>query len=305
MTLLGRVSPIYPGDNCCSLEGKKTLKQQNSNQKQLLSQTPRQQPQTTMNTKAEAQRLFWFRAGFTGWTMPKPAAHSEPELCYSLGINPQQQFAASVLLFTLKSVSRKVSGLFRHPSTGKYLPSRGTRNTDVAFVNSALKTAAAAAPSAQCCSISPLLIPCDGAVPVSLRRPPRSLTAAIISPLSHTVTLPQCCRPEPIQTALVVFAAPDLSLLWCLFICSSKPNGIWYLNYFWLNPLKWYWNVWNISTLYDLYAHLSEMTSMHTHIQIFLKQTHFFPPNKTLKYSTDILFHLLRLPLKAIHNTLW
>lgn len=121
------------------MKGKKTLKQQNSNQKQLLSQTPRQQPQTTMNTKAEAQRLFWFRAGFTGWTMPKPAAHSEPELCYSLGINPQQQFAASVLLFTLKSVSRKVSGLFRHPSTGKYLPSRGTRNTDVAFVNSALK----------------------------------------------------------------------------------------------------------------------------------------------------------------------
>lgn len=91
------------------------------------------------NTKAKAWRLFWFTAGFTGWTMPKPAAPSKPELCYSLGINPQQQFAASFLLFMLKSVSRKVSGLFRHPSPGKYLPSRGTRNTDVAFVNSALK----------------------------------------------------------------------------------------------------------------------------------------------------------------------
>lgn len=30
-------------------------------------------------------------AGFTGWTMPKSAAHSKPELCYSLGINSQQQ----------------------------------------------------------------------------------------------------------------------------------------------------------------------------------------------------------------------
>lgn len=54
-----------------------------------------QNPWTTTPDNHDTPRLrhgdYSFRAGFTGWTMPKPPAHSKPELCYSLGINPQQQ----------------------------------------------------------------------------------------------------------------------------------------------------------------------------------------------------------------------
>lgn len=258
------------------------------------------------NTKAEAWRSSWFRAGFTGWTMPKPAPHSKPELCHSLGMNPQQQFAASLLLLTLKSVSIKVSGLFRHPSAGKYLPSRGTRNTDVAFVNSALKNGSSNSSfsSVLLCFCSPdsLWWCCS---PFLYGGHPAAWQLQSFPRITHAVTLPQSCRPAPNQRALVFPAASYLWLLWCLFICSSKATGIGYHNYFWLNPFQRYWNVWDISTLYALYAYLCEMTPMHTHTQIFPKQTHSFPPNKTPKYPTDILFHLLRLPLKAIHNTLW
>lgn len=94
--------------------------------------------------------------------------------------------------------------------------------------------------------------------------------------ITHTVILPQHCRPVPIQHALAFFAASHLCLLWCLFICSSKATGIGYLNYFWLNPFRSYWNVWDISTLN---AHLSEKTSMHTHINTNISKTDsLFPP---------------------------
>lgn len=131
-------SPIYPRDSHCSTEGKNTQKPQLKPEAAAV-----QSPQTTAPDNDETPRL---RHGDYSGSEPDSLAEQCPSLlltpnqnCYTLSTNPQQQFTASLLLFTLKSVSRNVSGLFRHPYPGKYLPSRGTRNTDVAFVNSALK----------------------------------------------------------------------------------------------------------------------------------------------------------------------
>lgn len=225
-----------------------------------------------------------------GWGMELDLL-AEP--CPSLLLTPNQncvtawasthssKFAASLLLFMLKSVSRKVSGLFRHPSAGKYLPSRGTRNTDVAFVNSALKKQQ----QQQLLQLSAALFllswfPVCCCSPFLYGSHPAAWQLQSFPHITHTVILPQRCRPVPIQRALAFFAASHP----CLFICSSKATGIGYLNYFWLNPFQSYWNVWDISTLN---AHLSEKTSMHTHINTNISKpdSHFSPKqNSQISY---------------------
>lgn len=90
--------------------------QKNLTQKQLPSKTPRQQHQTTRKHGGWGTEIILARSWIyrlcharTCCCWPKPGPR------YTLSINPQQQYAASLLIFMLKSISRKVSDFFRHP----------------------------------------------------------------------------------------------------------------------------------------------------------------------------------------------
>lgn len=102
---------LYQGDSHCS-RGEKSLQKPRSSSP---PKPPDNSPRQPRKTKAEAWRLFCPGAGFTSSAVSKTAADSKPGLCYILSIDPQQQYTASLLVFMLKSISRKVSDLFRHP----------------------------------------------------------------------------------------------------------------------------------------------------------------------------------------------